>query len=121
MKILIIDDEDDIRCVCSLSLSMIGGVDVIEADGGHEGIEKAIAERPDAVLLDMIMPDMDGSATITALKKNPQTAGIPVIFLTTRTLSIDFAKMRNLGAAGWVIKPFDPLTITDQIKEMISK
>lgn len=121
MKILIIDDEEDIRYVCGSSLEMIGGVNVFEADGGKKGLELAQAEKPDAILLDMIMPDMDGSATITALKKNPETASIPVIFLTTRTLSLDFARMKSLGAAGWIVKPFDPMTITDQIKEIINK
>lgn len=121
MKVLIIDDEEDIRYVCGSSLEMIGGADVIEADGGQRGLELALSEKPDAILLDMIMPEMDGAATIAALKKNPDTAAIPVIFLTTRTLSLDFARMKSLGAAGWLVKPFDPMTITDQIKEIINK
>lgn len=121
MKFLIIDDEEDIRCVLGTSLEMIGGVAVIEAEGGRQGVERALSEKPDAILLDMIMPEMDGAATIAALKKNPQTADIPVIFLTTKTMSWDLARMRSLGASGWLVKPFDPMTITDQIKEIITK
>ncbi len=121
MKVLIIEDDEDVRSVASLSLSLIGGLQVVEAESGAQGIEKASQERPDAILLDMIMPEMDGTETITALKKNPETASIPIVFLTTRTLSEDSNHMRNLGAVGILHKPFDPMTLASQLRELISQ
>ena len=121
MKILIIEDDEDVRCVAGLSLRLIGGLQVLEAAGGKEGLEIAARERPDAILLDLLMPEMDGSQTITALKANPSTADIPVVFLTTRTLSSDSSKMRSLGAAGILHKPFDPMTLSSQLQEIINQ
>lgn len=119
MKILIIDDEDDVRTIASLSLSLLGGVEVVEAEGGKEGVLKAQTENPDAILLDMIMPEMDGAMTIKALKSDPKTASIPVIFVTTRSMSSDLEKMRILGAAGVVNKPFDPTTLADRVRAIL--
>lgn len=120
MKVLIIEDDEDVRCVANLSLSLIGGLQVVEAESGAQGIEMAAQEKPDAILLDLIMPEMDGSQTIAALKTNPDTAKIPVVFLTTRTLSEDSERMRNLGAAGILHKPFDPMTLASQLQEIIN-
>lgn len=121
MKVLIIEDDEDVRCVASLSLRLIGGLQVVEASSGAQGIEKASKERPDAILLDLIMPEMDGTETINALKNNPDTAEIPIVFLTTRTLSEDSDRMRNLGAAGILHKPFDPMTLASQLREIVSQ
>lgn len=119
MKILIIDDEEDIRTIASLSLSMLAGVEVLEASGGRAGLEMAQQEKPDAILLDMIMPGFDGSDTIKALKADPNTAAIPVIFVTTRSMSSDLEKMRILGAAGVVNKPFDPMTLAERVRAIL--
>jgi two-component system, OmpR family, alkaline phosphatase synthesis response regulator PhoP len=121
LKILIIEDDEDVRCVASLSLSLIGGLEVLEAEGGEQGLDLAVREKPDAILLDLIMDEMDGSQTITALKKNPHTQDIPVVFLTTRTLSSDSSLMRSLGAAGILHKPFDPMTLASQLQEIINQ
>jgi CheY-like chemotaxis protein len=121
VKILIIEDDEDVRCVASLSLSLIGGLQVLEAEGGREGLELAAQEKPDAILLDLLMPEMDGSQTITALKQNPDTADIPGVFLTTRTLSSESSRMRSLGAAGILHKPFDPMTLASQLQEIINQ
>jgi two-component system, OmpR family, alkaline phosphatase synthesis response regulator PhoP len=121
VKILIIEDDEDVRCVASLSLSLIGGLQVLEAEGGLQGLELAAREKPDAILLDLLMPEMDGSQTITALKQNPDTADIPVVFLTTRTLSSESSRMRSLGAAGILHKPFDPMTLASQLQEIINQ
>ncbi len=119
MKILIIDDEDDIRVIASMSLGLIGGVSVIEAAGGADGVSKALSEKPDVILLDMIMPDMDGADTIAALKEHPETRHIPVIFVTTRSLNSDVERMKQLGAVGVLSKPFDPTLLSSQVRAIL--
>lgn len=121
MKILIIEDDEDVRCVASLSLSLIGGLQVLEAEGGRQGLELAAQEKPDAILLELSMTQLDGSQTIVALKKNVQTADIPVVFLTTRTLRSDYSEMLHLGAAGILHKPFDPMTLATELQEIVSQ
>jgi CheY-like chemotaxis protein len=120
MKILIIEDDEDVRCVASLSLSLIGGLQVVEADDSRQGLELAVAEKPDAILMDMATDAANGTKTIAALKENPQTATIPIVFLTTRHLSADFVDMRAMGAAGILHKPFDPMTLASQLQEIIN-
>jgi len=119
MKVLIIDDEEDIRSIASMSLGILGGVDVVEADGGEDGIAKAASEHPDAILLDMMMPGLDGPATLVKLKENPATKSIPVIFLTARAQSSEVEKLKALGASGVLPKPFDPTTLASQVKAIL--
>ncbi len=119
MKVLIIDDEEDIRSIASMSLGILGGVDVVEADGGEDGIAKAASEHPDAILLDMMMPGLDGPATLAKLKENPATKSIPVIFLTARAQSSEVEKLKALGASGVLPKPFDPTTLASQVKAIL--
>lgn len=119
MKILIIDDEEDIRVIAGMSLGLIGGIQVIEAGGGESGVRKAQAEKPDVILLDMIMPDMDGAETICALKSHPETREIPVIFVTTKALNSDIERMKQLGAAGVLSKPFDPTLLASQVMAIV--
>lgn len=120
MKVLIIDDEEDTRSICSMSLGLIGGADVVEAASGIEGLEKAAAEKPDVIILDYLMPGMDGAETLTNLRKNPVTQDIPVIFLTVRGRFDDFDRLKKLGALAVLTKPFDPQTLTDEIKEILA-
>ncbi|HVX56209.1 MAG TPA: response regulator, partial [Candidatus Saccharimonadales bacterium] len=87
MKVLIIDDEEDTRSIASMSLSILGGLDVLEAESGAEGISKAAQEKPDVILLDMMMPVMDGSETLVQLQQNEGTKHIPVIFLTAKAMT----------------------------------
>lgn len=118
--ILLIDDENDIREVAALSLHTIGGWKVSSANGGIEGIAKARAARPDAILLDIMMPDLDGPATLLSLQADPQTRDIPVIFLTAKAHSADRRAYARLGVAGTLTKPFDPLTLTEQISAILT-
>jgi CheY-like chemotaxis protein len=111
MKVLVVDDEDDIRRIATISLSGVGGMVVAEASGGVEGIRKAREERPDVILLDMMMPGMDGLATFRALRGDPETSGIPVVFLTAKAMSSEVDRMKALGARGVLIKPFDPMAL----------
>ena len=121
MKVLIIDDDADIRLMAGLSLGHIGGMQVIEAAGGREGVEKAQDQQPDVILLDMMMPSMDGWATLAALRSQPGTAMIPVIFLTAKAVGAEVERIRLLGAAGVLTKPFDPRTLSKDLRALISQ
>ena len=112
-KILIIDDEDDIREVARLSLESVAGWEVLSAGCGVEGVASALEQQPDAILLDVIMPGMDGPAAFRELRKNPATAGIPVLLLTARIS--DQRRFAGLGVDAVLFKPFDPLTLSAQI------
>ena len=119
MKILIVDDDPDIRFIARLSLERVGGMDVIDADGGTEGVRKARDEQPDVILLDMMMPVMDGTATLRALRAQGATASIPVIFLTAKTVAAEVERMRALGAVGVLTKPFDPRALPADVRALL--
>jgi CheY-like chemotaxis protein len=118
--ILLVDDEPDIREVVSLSLQAIGGWRVSSATSGHQGIALARADRPDAILLDVMMPDIDGPATFERLRRDPQTCDIPVILLTAGTQSGDHRGFERLGVAGVLTKPFDPTLLSDQVDAILA-
>jgi len=113
-RVLLIDDEDDIREVAQLSLEVVGRWEVLTASSGAEGIERAAAHQPDAILLDVMMPDMDGPTTFKGLRANPATCDIPVVLLTAKIF--DSTTDRN-GLEGITVigKPFDPLRLPAQI------
>ena len=119
MKVLIIDDDPDIRFVAAMSLRAGGVIDVVEASSGLDGVGKAREERPDVILLDMMMPLMDGAQTIAALRNQRETATTPVIFLTAKTIVAEIQGMKDLGAAGVLIKPFDPRTLTADVLALL--
>lgn len=119
MKVLIIDDEDDIRSVAALSLGILGGVEVVEADTGKDGISKAASEQPDVILLDMMMPGMDGPTTLLALRDHPDTNKIPVIFLTARAMTNEVERLKQMGAKGILTKPFDPTALASQVRAIL--
>jgi CheY-like chemotaxis protein len=114
-KVLIIDDEDDIRQVAALSLESVAGWEVILANSGAQGLARAIEHQPDAILLDVMMPGMDGPTTFRELRANPATARIPVLLLTAKVQSTDQRRFADLGVEAVLFKPFDPLTLSDQI------
>jgi CheY-like chemotaxis protein len=116
---LIIDDEDDIREVAALSLETVAGWEVIVAGSGAQGLARAAAEHPDAILLDVMMPGMDGPTTFRELRKNPGTAGIPVLLLTAKVQSTDQRRFADLGVEAVLFKPFDPMTLSTQIAEAL--
>lgn len=121
MKVLIIDDDADIRSIVRLSLSRLGGMEVVEAASGAEGVRKARDEKPDVILLDMMMPSMDGSATLAALRSQPATATMPVIFLTAKAMRTEIDRLMALGATGVLIKPFDPRTLSMDVRALIKR
>ena len=114
-RILIIDDEDDIRQVASLSLETVAGWEVSTASNGITGVETAAREQPDAILLDVMMPEMDGPTTFDRLKNDSRTAHIPVMLLTAKVQGPDQRIFASLGVRAVLFKPFDPLTLSDQI------
>ena len=114
-RILIIDDEDDIREVAALSLESVAGWSVLTACSGAEGIVAAQVEQPDAILMDVMMPSMDGPTTFREMQRSPETAKIPVVLLTAKVQGVDQRRFAGLGVAGVLFKPFDPLTLAEQM------
>jgi CheY-like chemotaxis protein len=114
-RILIIDDEDDIREVAALSLETVAGWEVAMASSGAQGLARAAEYRPDAILLDVMMPGMDGPTTFRELRKNPATSSIPVLLLTAKVQGSDQRRFADLGVNAVLFKPFDPLTLSSQI------
>ena len=119
MKVLIIDDDADIRLIARLSLTRVGGMTVVEADGGAAGVRKAREEHPDVILLDMMMPVMDGTATLAALRADPATAALPVIFLSCKVVGAEIERLKALGALGVLTKPFDPRTLPVDVRTLV--
>lgn len=117
--ILVVDDEDDIREIAQMSLEDIGNWNVIAASSGAEAIAKAASHHPDAVLLDVMMPGMDGPTTVQKLRENAITQGIPVILLTAKVQAMDKQKFAALGVAAILAKPFDPVLLPGQIAEAL--
>jgi CheY-like chemotaxis protein len=117
--ILLIDDEKDLSDVIQTCLRKLGGWNVLTAQSGREGLGKAGKEQPDAILLDVMMPDMDGLTVLHNLQGDPATQNIPVILLTAKVQPADQNKYALLGVAGVITKPFDPLKISHQIAEKL--
>ena len=113
--ILLIDDEEDIREVTATSLETVAGWRVTSASCGHEGVEMARHVLPDAILMDVMMPDQDGPATLRLLRSDESTAHIPVIFLTAKVQPVD----EDLSVAGTLAKPFDPLSLAQQVSTLL--
>ena len=118
-RILIIDDEADIREVASLSLELVAGWQVTTAGSGAEGLAAAPRERPDAILLDVMMPGMDGPRTFEMLRGSKELSGIPVVFLTAKVQAMEQRGLTAIGAAGILAKPFNPLTLAEDLSRIL--
>ena len=114
-RILIVDDEYDIRAVAELALKTVAGWEVLTAASGREGLDIAVTEQPDAILLDVMMPDMDGIATLQALQANPATKSIPAILMTAKAQAADQRRFASLGVAGIITKPFKAMQLSAQV------
>lgn len=117
-RVLVIDDEDDIREIAEATLELTEEWEVLAANSGAHGVAIAQAMQPDAILLDVMMPDMDGPATLAELQRNPATKEIPVIFLTAKVQTADRRRFTDLGVRGVIAKPFDPLLLGEQVREI---
>jgi CheY-like chemotaxis protein len=118
-RILIIDDEDDIREVAALSLEATAGWNILTASSGAAGMDIAVAEQPDAILMDVMMPGVDGPTTFGHMQQNPAISHIPVLLLTAKVQGVDKRRFAGLGLAGILFKPFDPLTLAQQISDAL--
>jgi CheY-like chemotaxis protein len=119
-KVLMVDDDPHVRRVAELSLARVGGWKVILAASGPEAIVAAERERPDLILLDVMMPGMDGLATLSALQARVALASIPVVFMTAKVQEREIERYLGLGAAGLIRKPFDPMTLPDHIRRILA-
>jgi CheY-like chemotaxis protein len=113
-RVLLIDDEDDIREVARLSLEVVARWDVLTASSGAEGVVRALADQPDVILLDVMMPDLDGPATFLQLQAEPATRHIPVILLTAKNLDPATDQLAR-DVVAIISKPFDPMRLAGQI------
>lgn len=117
--ILLIEDEDDIREVAQASLELTRGWTVHAVSSGRAGVERAAELRPDAILLDVMMPDMDGPTTFALLQERGETREIPVVLLTAKVQPADRARFAQLGVRGVLAKPFDPITLADEVAALL--
>jgi CheY-like chemotaxis protein len=120
MRLLLAEDEPDVQLIARLALKK-GGFQVDTVNNGMEALERVMSDRPDVILLDWMMPDMDGFETCKRLKENPATRDIPVIFLTAKVQEAEVAKALALGAAGCIGKPFDALTLGNQVRAILEQ
>ena len=119
-RVLVVDDERSIRLLCRVNLAA-SGIDVLEAENGRKALELARRERPDLVLLDVMMPDVDGWTVARELAEDDRTREIPVVFLTARAEAADKRMGQQLGGVGYLVKPFDPITIGDFVEGVIER
>jgi len=121
MKVLVVEDDRSIQMVLELVLGRMAKCQVLVASNGREGIAAIQQHKPDMVLLDIMMPEMDGFEVCRLAKADPATQQIPIIFLTAQPQPAAVAKAMSLGAAGYLVKPFDPMKIIDQINESLQR
>lgn len=121
MKVLVVDDDDDIRTIIRLSLSEVGGMEVEEAADGRSAVDAALDERPDLILLDVMMPGMDGAQTLAALRSHPSLSQIPVVFLTAKALQSEIDRLLSFDVAAVFVKPFDPLTLAMRLRDVAGR
>jgi DNA-binding response OmpR family regulator len=119
-RVLVIDDESPIRLLCRVNLEA-EGMEVLEAADGPSGLEKARAERPDVVLLDVMMPGLDGWRVAEELLDDERTAAIPIIFLTARAELRDRARGIDLGGVDYVTKPFNPVDLAPLVNDLLDR
>lgn len=118
-KVLLAEDEEDIRKVAQISLQFRGGWEVSLAVDGEDCLAKAAQDRPDLILLDCMMPKLDGYETCRRLKLDPALRGIPVIFLTAKSQEFEIRKGLSLGAVGYLVKPFNPMSLAAEIRGIL--
>jgi two-component system alkaline phosphatase synthesis response regulator PhoP len=119
-RVLIVDDEAPIRLLCRVNLEA-EQMEVLEAGDGPSGLEAARKERPDVILLDVMMPGLDGWRVAEELLEDPATSSIPIVFLTARAELRDRARGLDLGGLDYVTKPFNPVELAPLIRELIAR
>lgn len=117
-RVLYVEDEPDIQAVARLALGQLSGFEVEVCSSGKEALDRIGDFKPHLVLLDVMMPGMDGPTTLQALRKMPAGRGVPVIFMTAKAQSHEIAGYKGLGAIGVIPKPFDPITLGDEVRKV---
>jgi DNA-binding response OmpR family regulator len=118
-SVVLVDDEQDIRTVGEMALSTVGGWEVRSAASGESALRMVAEELPDVLILDVMMPVMDGPSTLRRLRECEHGRKLPVVFLTAKTRAEDEAKYLAMGAAGVIAKPFDPMVLADQVRAIL--
>lgn len=118
-RILLVDDNDDVRALATLSLARVGGHDVHAVDSGAACLDELTRWAPEVIVLDVMMPGMDGPSTMQRIRGNPETAHIPVVFLTASIAESELEPLRRLGATGLLSKPFDPLRLAADLAAIV--
>jgi DNA-binding response OmpR family regulator len=119
-RVLVVDDENAIRLVCRLNLQT-AGFETLEAGDGATALELVRAERPDLILLDIMLPDVDGWTVAEELAADTATREIPILFLTARSERADMSRGHQLGGVGYVTKPFEPVALTETVTTVIER
>lgn len=114
-KILLVDDEPDIGTLCTLALETIGGYQVRTCMSGREALDCVASFAPDLIMLDVMMPGLDGPSTLEKLRQLPECADLPVVFFTAKTQESDLAQLRQTSAVDILSKPFDPMTLAQDV------
>jgi CheY-like chemotaxis protein len=120
-RILMVEDEPDIQVVAQIALETVGGFQVEMCSSGREALDRVLPCAPDLILMDVMMPGMDGPTTLQSLRANPATAAFPVIFMTAKVQPQEIARFIELGALGVIAKPFDPMTLASAIRTLWEK
>jgi two-component system OmpR family response regulator len=117
-RVLYVEDDADIRTIAVLALEAVGGLTLCSCASGAEALAAATAFAPDLLLLDVMMPGMDGPTTLARLRELPATAATPVAFMTAKVQANEIEHYKSLGALGVVTKPFDPMTLAGQLQQL---
>ena len=115
-RILMVEDEPDIQAVARVALEMAGGFTVEMCSSGKEALERAPLSRPELILMDVMMPGMDGPSTLQELRARTETRAIPIIFMTAKVQPQEVANLKSIGALGVIAKPFDPMGLADLVR-----
>jgi len=118
-KILLVDDDSNIQMIAQMGLEDRSDWNLVLASSGREALEKAVNEKPDIILLDIMMPGMDGKETFSKLKEQPTSANIPIIFMTAKVQTHEIETYLKMGASGVITKPFDPMTLSQDICKIV--
>ncbi len=118
-RVLYVEDEPDIQTIAQIALETIGGFTVRTCSSGHEALSAAPGFAPDCILLDVMMPGMDGPSTLAALRMLPVCADVPVIFITAKVQPAEVAHYKALGALDVIAKPFDPMTLAATVRKIL--
>ncbi len=118
-KVVLVDDDPDIRAIGEMSLRDVGGWEVVCVGNGFAALAAAVSEQPDCILLDVMMPELDGPGTFARLQLDDRCSAIPVVFMTAKAQPHELRGYTELGAAGVIAKPFDPITLPDEIRSLL--